>query len=404
MGSWTDWIGTRDQLVNQFGGGSHPFYLSPQYKYKRDGNTVTYYVRLNLNYYINSGWTNVNYNYGCGVKLQWGSASGTHDGTGSDWVCTPGKNISQGWHYSHKDYGPYTITNTTGTGSITIGAYANNQSTLGFDNPPKVSNTVFSWHSFSLAIPALDTAQLDLNGNLDGVDSGSIAGYGTVNVTVGGTLQAQGVSDYCTSHSINSSYVIDNIMPLTGHTYNGLASGSDSLSGTLNSNKNVRLSFTTNSYTINYDANGGTYSGSSTTYRYNASGTVALSTTLPTRSYASFGGWRYSGVTYQAGGNFPANLAQDVTVVAVWSPVVPTNIRVECLDRETNSLTMRVLYNAIDATNIKLYYKRSQDDNYSYVEIDPIIGEVILNNLDMDTNYDFYAEVTNAAGTGSSLD
>ena len=248
------------------------------------------------------------------------------------------------------------------------------------------------------------TKQLDLNGYLDGSDSGNIQGYGTVNVTVGGSLKAQSVSDYCTSHTVNSSYVIDNIIPLTGHSYNGLASGSAPLSGSLDSNKDVRLNFTTNTYVINYDASGGTYSGGSTTYRYNASGVVALSSIIPTKSFASFSGWRYGGVTYLAGGNFPANLAQDVTVVAIWSPVVPVNIRVECLDRETNSLTMRVLYNAIDVTNIKLYYKRSQDDNYNYVEIDPSIGMTNLNNLDMDTNYDFYAEVTNAAGTGSSLD
>ena len=251
---------------------------------------------------------------------------------------------------------------------------------------------------------AISTYTLDLNGLLDGVESGNIAGYGTANVTVGGVLQGSGVSDYSKSHTANSSYTIDHITPLTGHTYNGLASGSAATSGTLNENKNVRLSFTTNTYTIYYDANGGTYSGDSTSYRYNASGIVSLSSTLPTKTYASFSGWRYENTIYPAGGSFPANKAMDVTVTAVWSPVVPTNVRVSCLTRTTDSLAMQVTYNAIDVTNIKLYYKRSQDENFNYIEIEPSVNMTILNNLEMDTNYDFYAEVTNAAGTGSSLD
>jgi len=393
--AWSSDILVASQHVNSFGDYSR-FYLDTYYSYNRDGDTVYYKLKLNF-YYMNTykygGSGTYGWNIGATTKFNGsGESSYQYFTSGGTWSSGANQKTKIG---TTKEYS-YSITNTTGTGTVQCGVYVNNTDKWSFDNP--------GWYYYNLAIPPLNTATLDLNGQLDGTNTGSIEGYGTVNVTVGGVNKGQGVADYYASHTINSSYVIDAITPLKGHTYNGPASGSDALSGTLNGNKNVRLSFTTNTYTIYYDANGGTYSGSSTSYKYNASGTVSLSSTLPTKSYASFSGWRYENTTYPAGGSFPANKAMDVTVVAVWSPVVPTNIKVNCLTRTVNSLAMQVTYNAIEVTNIKLYYKRSQDDNYNYVEIDPTVNMVILNNLDMDTNYDFYAEVTNAAGTGSSLD
>ena len=339
------------------------------------------------------------YNYPIGATTKFngsGESSYQYFTSGGSWSSSKGGKTQIG---NTKEYS-YSLTNTTGTGTVQCGVYVNNTSTWGFDNP--------GWHYYNLSIPPLDTATLDLNGQLDGVNTSSIEGYGTVNVTIGGVNKGQGVPDYYASHTINSSYVIDAITPLKGHTYNGLASGSDALSGTLNGNKNVRLNFTTNYYDITLNANGGEFSPGVTVETYNEkyqeSGYFILPQTPPTKNHGIFDGWDFEGDTYFAGEPFPLNLARNVTLYAKWSSAIPTNVQVQCLDRTTTSLTMFVSYDGWDITNIKLYYKRSADDNYNYVEIDPSVNMIILNNLEMDTNYDFYAEVTNAAGTGSSLD
>lgn len=86
---------------------------------------------------------------------------------------------------------------------------------------------------------------LDLNGLLDGTNSGGLENYGRANVTVNGSLVGNQVNDYCTKHLYNASYSISNITPLSGYRYNGLASGSGALSGTIGLGKDVRLSFST---------------------------------------------------------------------------------------------------------------------------------------------------------------
>lgn len=87
---------------------------------------------------------------------------------------------------------------------------------------------------------------LDLNGMLDGVSSGGISGFGTADVYINGSLVDNDVSDYYAQHPYGSTYQISDIRATTGHTYNGVYSGS--LSGTINGNKSVVLSFSTNNY------------------------------------------------------------------------------------------------------------------------------------------------------------
>lgn len=89
---------------------------------------------------------------------------------------------------------------------------------------------------------------IDLNGYLDGEESGSISGYGTADVYVNGSLIANDVDDF---YSINgtwvtgSSYEIKDIKPKPGYSYNGVHSGSRS--GTIGeSNVTVSLDFTRN--------------------------------------------------------------------------------------------------------------------------------------------------------------
>jgi uncharacterized repeat protein (TIGR02543 family) len=88
---------------------------------------------------------------------------------------------------------------------------------------------------------------LDLNGRLDGSDSGNISGYGTCDVTVGGTLRSGDCTDYYTAWPYGTSYSISDIRATTGHSYAGSVGAATS--GTITGATDVRLSFTTNTYT-----------------------------------------------------------------------------------------------------------------------------------------------------------
>ena len=90
---------------------------------------------------------------------------------------------------------------------------------------------------------------LDLNGWLDGASNGGISGYGTCDVYVNGTQVANDVTDYFVQHPAGSTYEFKDCKATTGHTYNGVYSGS--MSGTIgSSNVATSVKFTTNSYTV----------------------------------------------------------------------------------------------------------------------------------------------------------
>lgn len=260
---------------------------------------------------------------------------------------------------------------------------------------PWTGNSAFS-------LPGLTPSYtLDLNGRLDGSDAGNIAGYGTADVYINNSLEESGVTDYCKTKKKGTTYNITNINPTIGHTYVGVYSGNTS--ATLNADANVRLEFITNTYTITYDANGGTGAPSSQSYTYASSGKINLSSTEPTRDYYDFVAWSYDGVTYQPGDEFPKNLATNVTLTAIWSPKAPTNVRIQRTGRTGNSISVKILYDGGDITNIKLYYKKHIEDKQWYIEIDLGIRDyATVTNLLMDTDYDFYAIVTNPGGMGIS--
>lgn len=83
---------------------------------------------------------------------------------------------------------------------------------------------------------------LDVNGRLDGTDSGNISGYGTFDL-----MGQNDINDYYTQLAYGTTYSITDIKATTGHTYEGVQSGS--LSGTITGATSVRLQFKTNTYT-----------------------------------------------------------------------------------------------------------------------------------------------------------
>ena len=125
-----------------------------------------------------------------------------------------------------------------------------------------ISGTTFTYGAGNCTLTAtwaINSYTFDLNGNLDGVSSGNISGYGTADVYIGGAIKGNDISDYCTAHTYGSKYEIKDIKATTGHTYKGVYSGS--LSGTIGvANVSTFLKFLTNKAQIAYHPNGGTVS------------------------------------------------------------------------------------------------------------------------------------------------
>ena len=118
----------------------------------------------------------------------------------------------------------------------------------------------------------------------------------------------------------------------TGYTFLGWSTSSSATSATYSAGggypRNVIKDVTlyavwkANTYTITYNANGGSGAPGRTSYVYASSGTVALSSTKPSRTGYTFLGWSTSSsatsATYSAGGGYPRNVIKDVTLYAVW--------------------------------------------------------------------------------------
>ena len=135
----------------------------------------------------------------------------------------------------------------------------------------------------------------------------------------------------------------------TGHTFLGWSTSSTATSATYsaggsyttNSAATLYAVWKANTYTVKYNANGGTGAPSSQTKTYGV--TLKLSSTIPTRENYTFLGWATSAsattAAYSAGGNYTSNSA--ATLYAVWKlayvkPSV-TNVNVERSDANGNT-------------------------------------------------------------------
>lgn len=157
---------------------------------------------------------------------------------------------------------------------------------------------------------------LDLNGVLNNSVSGAIAGYGTADVYINGSQVANDVSDYYVQWPYGTTYEIKDIKATTGHTYDGVYSGS--LSGTIGAgNVSVSLQFHSNTYTVTYNANGG--SGAPATQSFVYGGGYYLSSATPVRTGYTFVNWKDSvGNTFSPGQSIPSNW-ESFTLYAQWS-------------------------------------------------------------------------------------
>lgn len=135
------------------------------------------------------------------------------------------------------------------------------------------------------------------------------------------------------TYASSGTIALSSTIPIrTGHTFLGWSTSSTATSATYSAsgsfNKNTTSNTTlyavwkTNTYTITYNANGGSGVPSNQTYTYASSGTVSLSSTKPTRTDYEFLGWATSStatsVEYAAGASFSKSVTSDTTLYAVW--------------------------------------------------------------------------------------
>lgn len=129
---------------------------------------------------------------------------------------------------------------------------------------------------------------------------------------------------------------------------------------TQNSSATLSANWTADTYTISYNANGGTGAPSSQTKTYGVA--LTLSSTAPTRTNYNFLGWATSAtgaVEYQPGASFTKNGA--VTLYAIWEiAYIPPEITNVSVDRCDSSGEI-----ADDGTYLKISFTYQLDPVYS---------------------------------------
>lgn len=183
------------------------------------------------------------------------------------------------------------------------------------------------------------------NSNGTGTSYNAGASY-TANAAA--TLYAQ----WTTNNPTYSSFTLPT-PTWTGHTFNGwytassggtkIGNGGDSYSPT--SSGTIYAQWTTNTYTVSYNANGGSGAPSNQIKTHGI--TLTLSSTIPSRDGYNFVGWGTSSTStspsYQPGSSYTANSA--ITLYAIWEVAnYITTIKYFSSSTATSLITPKVHY------------------------------------------------------------
>lgn len=171
-----------------------------------------------------------------------------------------------------------------------------------------------------------------------------------------------------------------------------------------------------NTYTVAYNANGGTGAPASQTKTYGVS--LTLSSTRPTRTNYNFLGWGIaSNATvwvYSPGGSYTAN--QAITLYAVWELAYTkpriTNVTIERATAEgvasDEGTSAKIMFSwACDKTvsSIVIRWKSTSENTYSSSRTVSATGtsgtvqELITDSFDSETSYDIHITVTDSGGS-----
>lgn len=209
----------------------------------------------------------------------------------------------------------------------------------------------------------------------------------------------------------------------TGHSFLGWSTSSTATSATYsaggsytaNSAATLYAVWKANTYTVSYNANGGSGAPSSQTKTYGK--TLTLTSTKPTRTNYNFKGWGTSAnstsVSYASGGSYTANAA--ITLYAVWELAYTkpriTNlsiVRVTSDDVLSDSgTTVRVAFSwACDKTvsSITIQWKLATASTYGNsktVTASGTSGTVhqLISTFSTESSYDIRITVTDSGGS-----
>lgn len=340
-------------------------------------------------YWQNNGW-----NYDISNVSAWVYCNGTSyqvKNAGSVSISSTSGKLSMGSH-------AFTINKTTSTQNISCyGKIISNSS--------YVSGTKSS-SSASVSVPAKPSYTVSYNANGgSGAPSSQTKWYGT-NLSLSSTIPTR-----------------------TGYSFSGWGTSSSSTSiayaagATYSSNASVTLYaiWKANTYTISYNANGGSGAPGNQTKTYGVN--LKLSSTVPSRTNYNFKGWGTSSsstsVAYAAGATYSSNTS--VTLYAIWelAYIAPriSEITIGRCDSNGSSLDegQHALVKfkwATDKTisSIKIWYKQSSSttwsDPYSISasgtsgSVSKVVG---AGTLSTENTYDIYIEVADSSGKTSVI-
>lgn len=212
----------------------------------------------------------------------------------------------------------------------------------------------------------------------------------------------------------------------TGYTFLGWSTSSTATSATwaaggsytTNASDVLYAVWKANTYTVSYNANGGSGAPSAQTKTYGVA--LTLSSTKPTRTNYNFKGWGTSAssttVSYAAGASYTSNSA--ITLYAVWE-LAYTAPRITNLttDRCTSAGTLsedgtyaKVAFSwATDKTvsSVKIEYKLSTATTWTATTVSATgtsgsVSKVIGGSLGVDNTYDVRVTVTDSTGSSTA--
>lgn len=277
----------------------------------------------------------------------------------------------------------------TGTYSISGNGSATKTVTVTFRNFNDLGDSATKSVSFSVTVPAWTSYTITYNANGGSGAPSKQTKWKDQTLTLSGTKPTR-----------------------TGYSFLGWSTSSTATSATYtaggsytaNSAATLYAVWKANTYTVKYNANGGTGAPGNQTKTYGQ--TLKLSTTKPTRTNYTFKGWGTSAsattVAYAAGGNYTNNAA--VTLYAIWelsyvNPII-SNLSVDRCDsggtlKEDGTYAL-VTFNftcTYAVASIKIEWKASTDSSWKSAAVSATgtsgsVNQIVGNNaLNTDKTY-----------------
>lgn len=341
-------------------------------------------------YWQNNGW-----NYDINDVSAWVYCDGqAKQVMSSNWVHATSSNSQK------VNLGSATFTISKSTSTKSISCYGKITS-----NSSYVSGTKTSTAS-SVSVPAKPSYKISYNANGgSGAPSSQTKWYGT-NITLSSTKPTR-----------------------TGYSFKGWGTSSTDTTvdynpgATYSSNAAIALYaiWTANTYTVSYNANGGSGAPSSQTKTYGK--TLTLSSTKPTRTNYNFKGWGTSSssttASYQPGGSYTAN--SKITLYAIWelAYIEPRIFNVSIMRCDSNENILDTGLNALVSFNwqcdktissIKIEWKLSSSPTWSNSDTVSASGtsgqvskKVGSDDLNVESTYDFRITISDSNGSSDIL-